>query len=95
MTKQYSNGISYGLSESGVPPNIVLFGGTVPSNSMLFGGTVPLELFCHIAFRKHLMINVTNKIGITNLVVTIKPMAVTTKLVVSAYFYESCMQGLC
>ena len=31
----------YGLSESGVPPNSVLFGGTVPSNIMLFGGTVP------------------------------------------------------
>ena len=49
------------------------------------------ELFCQIAFRKHLTINVTKKIGITNLVVTIKPMAVTTKLVVSAYFYESCL----
>ena len=28
-------------SESGVPPNNVLFGGTAPSNSMLFSGTVP------------------------------------------------------
>ena len=30
----------YCLSESGVPPNNVLFGGTVPTNSVLFGGTV-------------------------------------------------------
>ena len=29
------------MSESGVPPNSVLFGGTVPPNSVLFGGTVP------------------------------------------------------
>ena len=29
------------LSESGVPPNSVLFGGTVPPNSVLFDGTVP------------------------------------------------------
>ena len=33
--------IRYSLSESGVPPNSVLFGGTVPPNSVLFGGTVP------------------------------------------------------
>ena len=32
--------IRYHLSESGVPPNSVLFGGTVPPNSVLFGGTV-------------------------------------------------------
>ena len=31
----------YCLSESGVPPNNVLFGGTAPSNNMLFVGTVP------------------------------------------------------
>ena len=31
----------YGFSKSGVPPNSVLFGGTVPPNSVLFGGTVP------------------------------------------------------
>ena len=35
-------------SKSGVPPNSVLFGGTVPPNSLLFGGTVPPNsvLFC-------------------------------------------------
>ena len=31
----------YHFSESSVPPNSVLFGGTVPPNSVLFGGTVP------------------------------------------------------
>ena len=31
----------YGLSKSVVPPNSVLFGGTVLPNSVLFGGTVP------------------------------------------------------
>ena len=35
------------LSESGVPPNSVLFGGTVPPNSVLFGGTVPPNSFPH------------------------------------------------
>ena len=33
--------MSCGFSKSGVPPNSVLFGGTVPPNSVLFGGTVP------------------------------------------------------
>ena len=33
--------IRYGSSKLGVPPNSVLFGGTVPPNSVLFGGTVP------------------------------------------------------
>ena len=28
-----------------VPPNSVLFGGTVPPNSVLFGGTVPPNSF--------------------------------------------------
>ena len=31
----------YVSSKLGVPPNSVLFGGTVPPNSVLFGGTVP------------------------------------------------------
>ena len=31
----------HGLSESGVPPNSVLFGGIVLPNSVLVGGTVP------------------------------------------------------
>ena len=33
--------IKYSLSESGVPPNSVLFGRTVPPISVLFGGSVP------------------------------------------------------
>ena len=33
--------MSYGFSKSGVPPDSVLFGGTVPPYSVLFGGTVP------------------------------------------------------
>ena len=37
--------IRYHFSESGVPPNSVLFGGTVPPNSVLFGGTVPPNSF--------------------------------------------------
>ena len=40
-----SGTIRYSLSESGVPPNIWLFGGTVPPNSVLFGGTVPPNSF--------------------------------------------------
>ena len=35
----------HGLSETGVPPNSVIFGGTVPLNSVLFGGTVPPNSF--------------------------------------------------
>ena len=35
----------FSLSEWGVPPNSVLFGGTVPPNSVLFGGTVPPNSF--------------------------------------------------
>ena len=35
----------YGFLKSGVPPNSVLFGGTVPPNSVLFGGTVPPNSF--------------------------------------------------
>ena len=34
-----------GFSKSGVPPNSVLFGGTVPPNSVLSGGTVPPNSF--------------------------------------------------
>ena len=37
--------IRYSLSESGVPPNSAIFGGTVPPNSVLFGGTVPPNSF--------------------------------------------------
>ena len=32
--------IRHGFSESGVPPNSVIFGGIVPLNSVLFGGIV-------------------------------------------------------
>ena len=35
----------YGFSKSGVPPNSLLFGGTVPPNSVLFGKTVPPNSF--------------------------------------------------
>ena len=37
--------LRYGFSKSGVPPNSVLFGGTVPPNSVLFGGAVPPNSF--------------------------------------------------
>ena len=37
--------MKYSLSESGVLPNSVLFGGTVSQNSVLFGGTVPPNSF--------------------------------------------------
>ena len=37
--------IRYHFSESGVPPNSVLFCGTVPPNSVLFGGTDPPNSF--------------------------------------------------
>jgi len=40
----------YGFSKSGVPPNSVLFGGTVPPNSVLFGGTVPPNSFPLLRF---------------------------------------------
>ena len=39
--KSKTHWIRYYFSESGVPPNSVLFGGTVPPNSLLFGRTVP------------------------------------------------------
>ena len=39
--KQYFIDMRHSFSKSGVPPNSVLFGGTVPPNSVLFGGTVP------------------------------------------------------
>ena len=39
--------LRYGFSKSGVPPNSVLFGGTVTPNSVLFGGTVPPNSFPH------------------------------------------------
>ena len=43
--KQEFIDLRYGFSKSGVPPNSVLFGGTVPPNSVLFGGTVSPNSF--------------------------------------------------
>ena len=42
--------LRYHFSESGVPPNSVLFYGTVPPNSVLFGRTVPPNSFPHNSF---------------------------------------------